>query len=237
MLTIGWMPGYLVLNATGPRKYRGQVNDHFSPNSRLFADKDRLDIIWSDVGFFLALAAVMYSIANFGLWTVTKYYLIPYMIVNYHLVLITYLQHTDVYIPHFRGKVQEGRPYASIVFVHASVPTIYLPTPNPLTRTQPHKPIPGVELVPRRALHGGPLLRLAARPRLPPHLRHARLPPHLFQDALLPRAGPWVCVHIDVCGVWCVVCGGLDVQPLVRPTNPNRPTETTPPPPTTLLQK
>jgi omega-6 fatty acid desaturase / acyl-lipid omega-6 desaturase (Delta-12 desaturase) len=26
------------------------------------------------------------------------------MIVNYHLVLITFLQHTDVFMPHFRGK-------------------------------------------------------------------------------------------------------------------------------------
>jgi omega-6 fatty acid desaturase / acyl-lipid omega-6 desaturase (Delta-12 desaturase) len=35
---------------------------------------------------------------------VAAYYLIPYMVVNYHLVLITFLQHTDVYMPHFRGK-------------------------------------------------------------------------------------------------------------------------------------
>ncbi len=48
----------------------------------------------------------MYAIATFGLWAVTKHYLVPYMIVNYHLVLITYLQHTDVFIPHFRGKVR-----------------------------------------------------------------------------------------------------------------------------------
>jgi omega-6 fatty acid desaturase / acyl-lipid omega-6 desaturase (Delta-12 desaturase) len=34
---------------------------------------------------------------------VSAYYLIPYMIANYHLVLITYLQHTDVFMPHFRG--------------------------------------------------------------------------------------------------------------------------------------
>ena len=34
------------------------------------------------------------------------YYLVPYMVVNYHLVLITFLQHTDVYMPHFRNKVR-----------------------------------------------------------------------------------------------------------------------------------
>lgn len=38
-----------------------------------------------------------------GFVNVLMYYLVPYMVVNYHLVLITYLQHTDVYMPHFRG--------------------------------------------------------------------------------------------------------------------------------------
>lgn len=32
------------------------------------------------------------------------YYFVPYLVTNYHLVLITYLQHTDVFVPHFRGK-------------------------------------------------------------------------------------------------------------------------------------
>lgn len=49
------MPGYLVLNATGPRKYRGVPNSHFNPWSALFGAKDRIDIIWSDIGFFAAL--------------------------------------------------------------------------------------------------------------------------------------------------------------------------------------
>jgi omega-6 fatty acid desaturase / acyl-lipid omega-6 desaturase (Delta-12 desaturase) len=35
---------------------------------------------------------------------VACFYLVPYMIVNKNLVLITYLQHTDVYMPHFRGE-------------------------------------------------------------------------------------------------------------------------------------
>jgi omega-6 fatty acid desaturase (delta-12 desaturase) len=38
-----------------------------------------------------------------GFLQVCCYYLLPYMVVNYHLVLITFLQHTDVYMPHFRG--------------------------------------------------------------------------------------------------------------------------------------
>lgn len=41
---------------------------------------------------------------NLGFATVGAYYLVPYAIVNYHLVLITFLQHTDVFMPHFRAK-------------------------------------------------------------------------------------------------------------------------------------
>ena len=32
------------------------------------------------------------------------FYLVPYFITNYYLVIITFLQHTDVFMPHFRGK-------------------------------------------------------------------------------------------------------------------------------------
>ena len=39
-------------------------------------------------------------------WRVfVAFYGVPYMVTNYHLVLITFLQHTDVFIPHFRNKV------------------------------------------------------------------------------------------------------------------------------------
>lgn len=31
MLTLGWMPGYLVFNATGPPKYYGSAKSHFNP--------------------------------------------------------------------------------------------------------------------------------------------------------------------------------------------------------------
>jgi len=39
-----------------------------------------------------------------GFVAVAAYYLLPYMITNVYLVLITYLQHTDVFMPHFRSK-------------------------------------------------------------------------------------------------------------------------------------
>eukprot|EP00599_Poterioochromonas_sp_BG-1_P009902 CAMPEP_0173144552 /NCGR_PEP_ID=MMETSP1105-20130129/7293_1 /TAXON_ID=2985 /ORGANISM="Ochromonas sp., Strain BG-1" /LENGTH=444 /DNA_ID=CAMNT_0014058239 /DNA_START=127 /DNA_END=1461 /DNA_ORIENTATION=+ len=104
MLTVGWMPGYLIFNATGPAKYRGKDANHFSPTAAFFKPEDYWLIVQTDIAFFSALALLVYSIATLGFGTVLFYYLVPYFIVNYHLVLITYLQHTDVYMPHFRGK-------------------------------------------------------------------------------------------------------------------------------------
>lgn len=104
MLTVGWMPGYLVFNATGPPKYRGKNANHFSPYAEFFEDKDRMGIVVSVMFFCSALAGICYLGYIFGIVALTKYYIIPYMIVNLYLVLITFLQHTDVYIPHFSGK-------------------------------------------------------------------------------------------------------------------------------------
>lgn len=42
--------------------------------------------------------------APLGFQTVGTLYIIPYLIVNAHLIMVTFLQHTDVFIPHFRGK-------------------------------------------------------------------------------------------------------------------------------------
>jgi len=103
MLTVGWMPGYLVFNATGPAKYKGKNANHFSPTAAFFEPKEFWLIVQTDIAFFMAVGLLAYCIARFGFLNVACYYLIPYTITNYHLVLITYLQHTDVFMPHFRG--------------------------------------------------------------------------------------------------------------------------------------
>lgn len=103
MLTVGWMPGYLVFNATGPAKYRGKDANHFSPSAAFFKPDEYWLIVQTDIAWFMALGLLIYCIFTFGFMNVAKFYLVPYLIVNYHLVLITYLQHTDVFMPHFRG--------------------------------------------------------------------------------------------------------------------------------------
>lgn len=101
MLTVGW-PLYLMINAVGPEKYKGVSNSHFNPYSKLFQPRDRAGVALSVVTLAMMIFGLYKFSAAFGTSTLVCYYFIPYLIVNYHLVLITFLQHTDEYIPHFR---------------------------------------------------------------------------------------------------------------------------------------
>jgi len=104
MLTVGWLPGYLIFNATGPKKYVGKNANHFSPSAVFFKEEEYWMIVQTVIAFFICVGLLGYAISVFGFAMVGLFYLLPLMDVNYHLVLITYLQHTDVFMPHFRGK-------------------------------------------------------------------------------------------------------------------------------------
>lgn len=103
MEVFGW-PLYLASNVTGPRKYRGKTNSHFNSNSVLFNDRERSDVAQSLVAFGVAVAVLAGWVATQGLWHFVSYYFVPLLVVNFWLVTITYLQHTDTDIPHYRGK-------------------------------------------------------------------------------------------------------------------------------------
>lgn len=103
MLVMGWMPGYLCFNAWGPKKYRNSgAKSHFNPYAVFFLPKERLSIFLSDITFAAAAVTLGYFIYTYGFALVCKLYLVPYVVTNAFLVLITFLQHTDTYIPHFR---------------------------------------------------------------------------------------------------------------------------------------
>jgi omega-6 fatty acid desaturase (delta-12 desaturase) len=104
MLTVGWLPGYLVFNATGPAKYRGKNANHFSPTAVFFKPDEYWLVVQSNIAFFAAVALLAFCVYTFGAGAVFFYYGVPYLVVNNNLVLITYLQHTDVFMPHFREK-------------------------------------------------------------------------------------------------------------------------------------
>lgn len=102
MLIVGWMPGYLFLNKMGPKKYRDGPNSHFNPHSLLFTPSERFNVLMSNVELIAPVVVILFCIYHYGLSLVFKLYIVPYMVVNAYVVLITYLHHTDTYIPHMR---------------------------------------------------------------------------------------------------------------------------------------
>jgi len=107
MFTAGW-PAYLIANVTGNQSYhpRAWVN-HYTPGSPIFTTGSAQDatnqklIIVGDLAL-LAMGGVLYKwVQATSFWHVVYVYFIPYMVVNFFLVLITYLQHTDLNLPHY----------------------------------------------------------------------------------------------------------------------------------------
>lgn len=100
-LLLGW-PVYLIINASGQKRYPKGTN-HFDPKAIMFAPHHYNQILLSNLGIFVWLGLIGASIAHWGFTTVLVVYLIPYLWVNHWLVLITFLQHTDPLLPHYRA--------------------------------------------------------------------------------------------------------------------------------------
>jgi len=99
-LLVGW-PAYIARNASGQKHYPVGTN-HFNPKAVIFGEHQWSQIILSDIGVVFWLAAIGYSINTWGFFEVFRLYLVPYLWVNHWLVLITFLQHTDPLLPHYR---------------------------------------------------------------------------------------------------------------------------------------
>jgi omega-6 fatty acid desaturase (delta-12 desaturase) len=99
---VGW-PLYLFTNVTSNSHYPAGTN-HFLPSSALFKPHQAKDVIISDVALGVVIAGLTYACKQFNGWeTFFKFYFVPYLFVNHWLVAITYLQHTDPRLPHYRG--------------------------------------------------------------------------------------------------------------------------------------
>ena len=101
----GWL-AYISFNLSGqtyPHKSTWEVN-HFNPSSPLFSQHEYNKILLSDLGIILTLTALTIATKVWGFSTVLCYYIVPYFWVNHWLVLITYLQHTDPDLPHYRAE-------------------------------------------------------------------------------------------------------------------------------------
>jgi len=106
VFAFGWHV-YLLTGASGG-PVRGTTN-HFLPfmgeqgKNALFPGKWAKKVWQSDIGVVAVLGALAAWAAHSGIATVMALYVGPYMITNFWLVLYTWLQHTDVDVPHFEG--------------------------------------------------------------------------------------------------------------------------------------
>ena len=97
-LTMGW-PLYLAFNVSG-RPYDTFAN-HYLPYSPIYSKRERIEIVASDIGIVAMTAFLGFLGHSFGWLWLVRSYVIPYLIVNFWLVMITLLQHTHPDLPHY----------------------------------------------------------------------------------------------------------------------------------------
>ncbi|AET38468.1 uncharacterized protein Ecym_2769 [Eremothecium cymbalariae DBVPG len=98
----GWH-AYVVANVTGqtyPNASKWTTN-HFWPYSPLFEARDAFHIVLSDLGILTQLLVLRVWYLNYGAWSLFIHWVGMWLWVNHWLVFITYLQHTDVTLPHY----------------------------------------------------------------------------------------------------------------------------------------
>lgn len=102
----GW-PGYLLFNLTG-QSYDGesfpQISHFYFGEDSVFWKKEQLGfIVLSDVVVAAMIALLGVAVNLVGWWNVAVLWGIPYLWVNHWIVAITFLQHTDASLPHYKN--------------------------------------------------------------------------------------------------------------------------------------
>ncbi|KAJ7590090.1 hypothetical protein C8J56DRAFT_783864, partial [Mycena floridula] len=98
-------PSYLLFNASGQKTHLKWTNQFTEmPILFFFTKTQRRVVIISNIGIAAMVWAVTSDSSVYGGWKVLKYYGIPWLAVSHWITIITYLQHTDPVIPHYRGK-------------------------------------------------------------------------------------------------------------------------------------
>ncbi|KAJ7224124.1 fatty acid desaturase-domain-containing protein [Mycena pura] len=95
-------PAYLLFNVSGQKNYP-KYSNHFNPNAIMFTPTQRNAVLMSNVGILGMMAACYYAKTLFGVMPVLKLYGIPWLLVTHWFIMITYLHHTDLSLPHYRN--------------------------------------------------------------------------------------------------------------------------------------
>ena len=103
----GWL-AYLVTDVTGQphpelgnKWYSSLFASHFNPSSPIFEKRDYWFIVLSDLGMISQFFILYQWINHFGWFNCFVHWFLPYVLTNHWLVFITYLQHSDVTLPHY----------------------------------------------------------------------------------------------------------------------------------------
>jgi len=97
------VPLHLIFNVSGQRDVPKWTN-FFNPfATALYKPAEFRQIIISDIGVLLWVCAIVAWAYTRGLYEAMSLYFVPYLWVNHWLVLVTFLQHTDPLLPHYRA--------------------------------------------------------------------------------------------------------------------------------------
>ncbi|KAF8531018.1 fatty acid conjugase [Gautieria morchelliformis] len=92
---------YMGFNAMGSPSYPPGTN-HINPWSPLFKKEHWHLVMLSNVGLSFMFGVLMIWVRQNGFAAFVKHYLIPYILANHWVVILTFLQHSDPTIPHYR---------------------------------------------------------------------------------------------------------------------------------------
>ena len=103
-LLFGW-PGYALVHARGrrypPSSFMPKPN-HFNPYAPFFSRRDFWWVVVSDVALLAWMGLLYFLSTRVYSWSwVLCLYVVPMLVHNAWFVIVTYLQHTDIRVPHY----------------------------------------------------------------------------------------------------------------------------------------
>lgn len=103
---LGGLQLYLASNATG-QSYPGLswfAKSHYTPTSPVFDKHQYWYIVLSDIGILTTFTVVYQWYKTFGFFNMFVFWFMPWLWVNHWLVFVTFLQHTDPSMPHYKDE-------------------------------------------------------------------------------------------------------------------------------------
>ena len=132
MFVLGW-PAYLLLNTSG--QAADGFSSHFLPKSKIFKPTQRIWVSLSNWALVGMVGLLSIWINRLGFVHFATRYGLPYLFVNAWLIFYTFMQHTDLKLPHYEAKEWNfvrgalatiDRPYHMFDFFHHEIGTSHV---------------------------------------------------------------------------------------------------------------